>query len=375
MSGLKEAAPSLPRGLRLAQIQGQHLQGVLIPELVDKQLQLQVEPIRGVPLTMAVEQHEELRIEAARCVRQVAEALRPLHAAGLAHGRVMPDRIYWDRDTGATLARDPLCTVTTALDCKTHGVIANGLQKLLLHNSLHRSFWLRGQVATSASDIYSLGCVWWWLVTGIPLVSGATPDEHLAKQAQVGTSLPKGCKLNPPLQRVLQHTLGKNLAARFTDAQQLCAALDAALAAKPGKPATQKQLKPAPVAAQPVATQQPVTPQPVAPPAATQSASTSTQPVKPQPPKPQPEKVQPQQVQPEKVLPEKPLPEKRQPTTVASQAPTQASPTAPRPSPVQPLVQAAKAVAARITPSHFDCTKNCNSSNSNSEYCNSNRAA
>lgn len=243
LAELKNAAPSLPRGLRLAQLKGPNLQGVQVPELVDKHLQLQVQPLQGVPLAIAFPQEASLGRKAIEIIRQVAEALLPLHKAEMAHGRVLPDRVYWHAQTGVTLARDPLCCQTASLDPKAIGVIQDGLNGLSPAQFMAPEFLAPGQVPTPSSDIYSLGCLWWWLVTGKPLVVGSTLDKQLARQAEASIALPKDCDLPSPFVRCLQHCLAKNLPARFASAEQLCQALDAASVAVATGPVARQRVE------------------------------------------------------------------------------------------------------------------------------------
>ncbi len=229
LTRIRSAAPSLPRGLRLAQIQGRHLQSVLIPELIDKQLQLQVAPISGIPLSSAFATDSTLAEKANLIIHQVAEALSPLHAAGIAHGRVLPDRIYWDAETSeVTLARDPLCAATATLDKSAIGVIEQNLAGLAATQFMAPEFLTPGQLPTLYTDIYSLGCIWWWLVTGRAIVTGSTMEKQLARQAEATLALPKDCMLTAPFVRVLQHCLAKNISARFASADALVQALQAA---------------------------------------------------------------------------------------------------------------------------------------------------
>lgn len=255
LAKLQSAAPSLPRGLRLAQIKGPNLQGVQIPELIDKQLQLQVQPIRGIPLTVALEKDSQIGLKSASIIRQIAEALKPLHAVGLAHGRVLPDRVYWnasvDTEKSITLARDPICSLTASLDTQSIGTIQNGLNGLTPAQFMAPEFLAPGQLPTPSSDIYSLGCLWWWLVTGKPLVAGSTLDKQLARQAEASIALPKDCSLPPPYVRCLQHCLAKNLPARFATAQQLCQALDAAAVSFAKGPVAKKRPESKPAATVP----------------------------------------------------------------------------------------------------------------------------
>ena len=255
LNEFQNAAPSLPRGLRLAQTKGPNLQGVFVPELIDKQLQLQMAPLRGKPLMLAVLSDASVGQQAAEIVRQVAEALRPMHAAQLAHGRVMPDRVYIEA-SNITLARDPICCNTGSLDERNVGVIESGLQGLSPAQFMAPEFLAPGQQPTLSSDIYSLGCLWWWLLTGKPLVAGSTLDKQLARQAEASIALPKDSLISPPLLRCLQHCLAKNLQARFASAESLCIALDAAFAAVAKGPVLRQKS----VAAKPSAATKPIEP-------------------------------------------------------------------------------------------------------------------
>ncbi len=225
----RTSAPSLPRGLRVAQVQGKYLQAVMIPELIDKQLQLQVAPLKGIPLSLASKAPAHLAEKATLIVLQVAQALQPLHAAGIAHGRVLPDRIYWDKATNeVTLARDPLCAATATLDATAAGVVEQDLGGLAATQFMAPEFLTPGQLPTLYTDIYRLGCTWWWLVTGRPLVAGSTMEKQLARQAEAPLTMPKDCPLAAPFVRVLQHCLAKNIPARFASADALVRALEAA---------------------------------------------------------------------------------------------------------------------------------------------------
>ncbi len=229
LAELQPAAPSLPFGLRNSQIKGgPRLQSIHPPEMANQQLILQVSPIQGTSLANSGNRFRSFD-KSLVVIRQIAEALQPMHAAGLAHGRVMPDRIYWDDLHGVTLARDPLCQMTAGTDSTCVGLIDDGLLGLNAAQFLAPEFLAPGQAATPTSDMYSIGCLWWWMISGQPFVQGATASDQLAAQVTANLKLiPPNTELPTPFLRCLQHCLAKNLTARFTSAAELLDALDAA---------------------------------------------------------------------------------------------------------------------------------------------------
>lgn len=221
---LQASAPTLPRGIQLAQVTQDHLQQVSIPELQNaSSLQLQVAPLVGSHLTQVA--HVPLAPgEALRIVEQSAQALAALHASGVVHGRVTPDRIYWNGQH-ATLANDPISAWTLTLDRQATGLIGTDLGSLQSEQFLAPEFIAPGQSPTMLTDVYALGCVWWWLLTGQPPAQGKTAQEILARQADRQPPVPEELDVPGPLRRVLQHCLARNPAARFSDAGMLLAAL------------------------------------------------------------------------------------------------------------------------------------------------------
>jgi len=244
---LRSSAPSLSRGLQLASVRHPALQTVASPRLQDGELQLQVAPARG-KLLSELFQHDRPSPELAlRIVSQVAEALATLHAANLVHGRILPDRIYVEHDR-VTLACDPIAWLTATPDAKAVGLLGERLSGLHGAQFIAPEFVAPGQVPTLATDIYSLGGTWLWLLTGAPPASGVSLQQIMAKQTEPCPQLPAELKYPEPLARCLQHCLGKNSDARFPNAAALILALSAAQASIA---AGKQKAHPTPTAQQP----------------------------------------------------------------------------------------------------------------------------
>ncbi len=227
LQGLRSSAPSLPRALQLSQVRHENLQSVFPPELVDAELQLLVAPAQGALLSNSPRErrgHEWVT----NIILQIADGLAALHRANLVHGRVFPDRIVADGDV-ARLACDPISLLTGTLDTTAVGLLGEQLGEWKTPQFLAPEFIAPGQMPTRSSDVYALGCTWWWLLTGQPIALGSSQQQILADHTQAVLELPKGCELPEPLLRCLKHCLAKNQQARFASAIELSQALKQAL--------------------------------------------------------------------------------------------------------------------------------------------------
>ena len=241
---LRTALPSMSRALKLSKLQHAGLAPVPPPELIDGNLLLFVAPQSpsapaGIPLsgTLLSQRFADERCsadEATRIVSQLAGALASLHHIEEIHGRVLPDRIYF-HEQQVVLAIDPLCAGTGLPSVQVSaapstGLIGQQLQPEQVAQFSAPELLLPHPLPTPASDVYSLGCVWWWLLTGKPPTANA--HNQSAMQPVVPT-LPTGCALPEPLWHCLEACLAQNPSSRFASAVELTHALAAAEQAQP----------------------------------------------------------------------------------------------------------------------------------------------
>jgi hypothetical protein len=227
---MRWAAPSLARGLQLSALEHPGLQKTAAPEMIEQQnLLVLAAPITGQSLLEQFATRGCAPEAALSIIRQLASGLALLHQQGLVHGRVLPDRIYLHDDL-VTLAVDPICLATATAQAIDHSLIGCSLIEADSAQFMAPEFHAPGQWPTPATDVYSLGCVWWWLLTGQPPASGNSIAQVLAQHSNALPSLPKQVQLSAPLLRCLQHALGRNLGARFPSAVEFQQALDVALA-------------------------------------------------------------------------------------------------------------------------------------------------
>src|SRR5690606_30258908 len=147
-----------------------------MPILSDGELQLHVAPVRGKLLSDCFREQRPSLEQATQIVVQIAAALAALHAQGLVHGRIFPDRVYLQGEL-ATLVSDPIANLTATLDRSAVGLLGARLGLLQPEQFLAPEFIAPGQLPTRASDVYSLGCMWHWLLIGRPPAAGETPQQ------------------------------------------------------------------------------------------------------------------------------------------------------------------------------------------------------
>lgn len=229
MQSLQSSAPSLPRGIQLAQIRNPHLQIVEMPEMVGSELQLRVAPVVGSSLAESFQETRPSIAQSLQIIKQVAEALAAMHQRRVVHGRVLPDRIFWDETNGATLVCDPISVWTASVEPGTSGVLGEHLNGLRLASFLAPEFLAPRQPPSMVSDVYALGSTWWWLMIGSPPVEGSNIASTLGQAAEAVLDFDgKLSELAEPLRVCLKHCLAKNPSARFADASVLGSALSAA---------------------------------------------------------------------------------------------------------------------------------------------------
>lgn len=164
---VRTANPSLPRAMRSAQIQSEHLQTVSAPEKIEESLQLSVQPLDGALLSHLIASGKLSSSDIVECWTQIAQGLSSIHAQGLAHGRVTPDRICRSSSTGQwSLLRDPLCNATLPITGPGIGLLSARLPaSFSLLTFWHPSSWsphkLPPYKATATPWLYHMACIDW----------------------------------------------------------------------------------------------------------------------------------------------------------------------------------------------------------------------
>jgi hypothetical protein len=168
-------------------------------------------------------------------LRQVCGALAEAHAAGLIHRDVKPANIFLTRRGGMA---DFVKLLDFGLAKPLAGQDAAGITNpnAILGTPLYLSPEAVNQPdrVDARADVYAVGAVGYFLLTGQPVFAGATVVEICLKHANeepVPPSRRSGRPVSPGLEAVLMRCLAKDPAARPGDAGELLRDLEAAEAA------------------------------------------------------------------------------------------------------------------------------------------------
>jgi serine/threonine-protein kinase len=156
--------------------------------------------------------------------QQMARALDHAHKNGLVHRDIKPDNVIITRDGVAKL-----CDLGLArLEAGEGGSEDTARMGTADYMSVEQ---IRGQSVDARTDLYSLGCTLFHMLTGRVPYEAATRDAVLAKH--LTAPVPSPAALSPDLSErtdaIVRRLLAKNPADRFGSAGELLGALDEAI--------------------------------------------------------------------------------------------------------------------------------------------------
>jgi predicted ATPase len=171
---------------------------------------------------------------AAALIRQVAEALRVAHSAGIVHRDIKPENLLVRPDGYIKLLDFGLARLmsgSTARGADTDAGMVMGTAPYMAPEQA------RADPARGPADIYALGVVFYELVTGQHPFSGASDSGRPLGNPSVAAMPPAALNVTVPraLDELILHMLDKDLRLRPT-AAEVVEALDAVAAAGGGRP-------------------------------------------------------------------------------------------------------------------------------------------
>ena len=185
----------------------------------------------------------------------VCGALSAAHAQGVIHRDIKPGNIMLTPSGQVKVADFGIARMTTTAETIAQTAAVLGTASYLSPEQA------QGQPVDGRSDIYSLGCVLYEMVTGRPPFVGDSPVAVASKQVLEQPVPPS--KLNPDvtpeLDAVILRALAKNPANRYQSADELRADLDRA---RRGLPVEATPLLAPPAATEVIATETAVMPPP-----------------------------------------------------------------------------------------------------------------
>jgi hypothetical protein len=184
--------------------------------------------VEGESLTERVARNGPLTVrETVRLLQDVGYALAYAHARGVVHRDIKPDNIMLERATGRALVMD--FGIARRASASPHP--ADGLTRVgeVVGTPEYMSpEQATGDAIDGRSDLYSLGLVAWYALTGRTVMGGGSTQQVLARQ--LTETPPPLASARPDLPAALaasiDRCLAKDPAARFADAAALVEALE-----------------------------------------------------------------------------------------------------------------------------------------------------
>ena len=175
--------------------------------------------------------------EAVRLMLDVAYALSYAHGRGVVHRDIKPDNIMIERATGRALVMD--FGISRRIDAApTAGAGLTRVGEVVGTPEYMSPEQASGDAVDGRSDLYSLGLVAWFALTGRTAVTGENTQKVLVKQ--LTETLPPLATVRPDLPAALttavDRCVAKEPTARFADANALVEALEKAQQAAPEIP-------------------------------------------------------------------------------------------------------------------------------------------
>jgi serine/threonine-protein kinase len=199
----------------------------------DGSLYYVMELLDGVDLDRLVEQYGALPAERViHVLRQVCASLGEAHRRGLVHRDVKPANIYLCRraleydfvkvlDFGLVRQHSGLGTEEPADNLSKMGTII-GTPAYMAPEVI------RGRPADARSDIYAVGCVAYWLLTGVKVFDAPTAPALLVAQASeepVAPSQRRDLDIPPGLEALVLACLEKDPETRIQTVEEIVARL------------------------------------------------------------------------------------------------------------------------------------------------------
>lgn len=162
--------------------------------------------------------------EATRITHRLAGAVAYAHSRGMAHRDIKPANVMLDSDNRVVLTDFGIARMVSGPSMTASGSLVGTPAYMSPEQGL-------GQIGDHRSDIYSLGVVFYQLLTGVMPYDADTPIAVVLKH--VNEPLPPPREVNPDipesLERILYHALEKAPEDRYQTAEEFISDLEAIL--------------------------------------------------------------------------------------------------------------------------------------------------
>ena len=180
---------------------------------------------------------------------QALDGLAYLHAAGIVHRDVSPENVMVAEEAGRPVAK--IIDLGVAKRPDEEGLTTTGIfvGKLRYASPEQLGALPKGKAIDGRSDVYSMGCVLYHLLTGSPAYLAETPQawvrQHVLERPRPFATTDRTTRVPEPVRHAVLRALAKDRAARFADAAELAATLRALrddLASERGEAVTNEEV-------------------------------------------------------------------------------------------------------------------------------------
>ncbi len=214
--------------IALARLHHRHIAAVYSFFQQGDQHYIAMQYVRGRTLEATLQQRGPLPWrEAAAVAMDVLQALEHAHTLGVVHRDLKPANLMIDPE-GRTVVMDFGIARVMARSRQTRAGTLVGTLEYIAPEIV------RGEAADARSDLYSLGCVLYEMVSGaLPFDSPSDFALMRAHAEQAPRALPRNGDLPAALEHIILRALEKQPGKRYADARSFHAALAAVLGAAP----------------------------------------------------------------------------------------------------------------------------------------------
>jgi serine/threonine protein kinase len=207
-------------GRALARLKHPNVVGLYALTKQDDQVMMVMEYIDGWPVNRFIEMYPCGIAGILKLFRQILEGVGAAHAASIIHRDIKPQNIMVERNLNVKLLDFGICKLQEFNPELTATGILIGTPNYMAPEILE------GNSASVQSDIYSLGLVFYNMLTGITPFSGRNSAEVMTKILRTSLSFPSGTVLPQEIRKLILRMTGRSLKLRFRTVQEVLHALD-----------------------------------------------------------------------------------------------------------------------------------------------------
>jgi serine/threonine-protein kinase len=189
---------------------------------------LAMEFVEGVDLARSVQEHGPLASDKALdCIIQAARGLEYAHSQGIVHRDIKPANLLLDKNSVVKILDMGLARfqekANPAAQPGDNGALSQMGDFMGTVDYASPEQALDSRLADQASDIYSLGATWYFLIFGQPMYVRDTPMSRIMahREAPIPSLRAKHPEIQPQIDAIFQRMVAKTKEERYPNATEL----------------------------------------------------------------------------------------------------------------------------------------------------------